>query len=923
MITLNWFHLPCSLHKIIRSITSSIYQPMNARNFLYLPALIFLTIATGCHNFFGRHTTANNPTDGHSGYDDSTLRQTQTPFLLPYNRIIQPAGEVVRYGSTEVENHTLDVKMMPGSNLLAVEDRYGVAVIDPQAKTVLARWEYASDTKYQGLMSTYSGIQVLNEDGKTSIFWSAANGDSHQSYVLKAVWADHHLALADAIPFKPEGDSPLALPNELAIDQEDGTNYLFVVLNGNNRLVKMNLKTHDIQWSQTTGVAPYGLVLANGKAYVSNWGGALPVAGDKAETAGVPYSQSFIDPKTGAINNGTLSVFNAKNGALISEIKMGLHPNDLVSSHDGHFIYVANGNSDNLTVVDATKNEVVATIPVMLFNNKQRLIGDSPNALLLSDDDRRLYVANGLDNAVAVIQLNGASGSVKGFIPTEAYPGGLALSGNTLFVTNLEGEGAHVNSTTITASPGVPKVAGGAYNSHHQLATLSIIPVPSASELQAYTEQVKKLNLSFRAEIAGLIPRKGVAPQPVPERIGEPSVFKHVLYIIKENRTYDQVLGDMPEGDGNADLCIFGSKVTPNEHQLARDFLLLDNYYASGKCSAEGHQWTDAAMVTDYVEKNVRAWFRSYPHVQNDALVYDQNGFIWNNAADHGKSVRIYGEACIPRYAPGTTWADVYNAYKNGKPLKFTNSTTISRVRPMLSPNYACGDDLTIPDQLRAAEFIDELKGYEKQSGDQLPQLMVMALPDDHTAGMRPGTPTPRAEVADNDLAVGRIIEALSKSRFWKNTVVFVTEDDSQAGWDHVSAYRTTGFVASAYSRLKQTVHVNYNQTCMVRTIEQILGIPPMNSIDATAMPMFKCFNNTADFSVYHAQPAQTTIDELNPKLSMLKGHDLYYARQSLRPEFDHIDGGNDDLMNRIIWYSVQKSKPYPRKYAGKDEGDD
>jgi len=894
---------------------------MSTRNCLYFSAVIFITITTGCHGFFGKHSSDSSSTNAHSAYDDSTLRQTKAPFLLPYNRIIQPAGEVVRYGSTEVENHTLDVKVMPGSNLLAVEDRYGIAVIDPQAKNVLARWAYASDPKFRPLMSTYSGIQVLQEDGKTAIFWSAANGGSHQSYVLKAVWADHQLKLTDTITFKPEGESPLALPNELAIDQEDGTNYLFVVLNGNNRLVKMNLKTHDIQWSQPTGVAPYGLVLANGKAYVSNWGGALPAAGDKAETAGVPYGQSFIDPKTGAINNGTVSVFDAKSGAFVSEVKTGLHPNDLVASHEGHFIYIANGNSDNVTVIDAAKNEVAATIPVMMFKEKQHLIGDSPNALLLSDDDHTLYVANGLDNAVAVVQLNGANGSVKGFIPTEAYPCGLALNGNNLFVTNLEGEGAHVNSQSITGGD-VPKVPGGAYNTHHQLATLSIIPIPGAAELSGYTEQVKKLALSFRAEIAGLMPRKNVAPQPVPERIGEPSVFQHVLYIIKENRTYDQVLGDMPEGDGSAELCIFGSKVTPNEHQLSRDFLLLDNYYASGKCSAEGHQWTDAAMATDYVEKNVRAWFRSYPHVQDDALVYDQNGFIWNNAAEHNKSVRIYGEACVPHYAPGTTWADVYNAYKAGKPFKFTNHTTISRVQPMLSPNFACGDDLTIPDQLRATEFIDELKDYEKQSGDQLPQLMVMALPDDHTAGLRPGTPTPRAEVADNDLAVGRIIEALSKSRFWKNTVVFVTEDDSQAGWDHVSAYRTTGFVASAYSRLRQTVHTNYNQTCMVRTIEQILGIPPMNAIDATAMPMFKCFSNRADLAVYHAQPNQIAIDELNPKLSALKGHDLYYAKQSLRPEFDHIDGGNDDLMNRIIWYSAKKSKAYPRKLAGVEDDD-
>lgn len=896
---------------------------MRTRKFSYSLAFILLTTVTGCHNFLGGHTSAKNSADGHSSYDDSTLRQTQAPILLSDNRIIQPAGEVVRYGNTSYENHTLDVKIMPGSDLLAVEDRYGIAVIDPHAKKALARWEYPSDAKFRALMSTYSGIQVLKEDGKTSIFWSAANGDSHQSYVLKAVWNDKKLALDDAISFKPEGDSPLALPNELAIDEEGGINYLFVVLNGNNRLVKMNLKTHDIQWSQPTGVAPYGIVLANGKAYVSNWGGTQAADNDKAETAGVPYGRSFIDPKTGAINNGTVSVFDAKSGAPVAEIKTGLHPNDLVATRDGHFIYVANGNSDNVSVIDAVQNKELGSIPVTLFTDQQRLIGDSPNALLLSADEHTLYVANGLDNALAVIQLNGASGTVKGFIPTEAYPGGLAQNGNTLFVTNLEGEGAHVNSMSIATSKDVPDVPGGAYNSHHQLATLSIIPVPGASELLSYTEQVKRLNLMFRTKIARLMPRKDVAPQPVPERIGEPSVFKHVLYIIKENRTYDQVLGDMAEGDGRADLCTFGSKVTPNEHQIARDFLLLDNYYASGKCSAEGHQWTDAAMVTDYVEKNVRAWFRSYPHVQNDALVYDQNGFIWNNAADHGKSVRIYGEACTPHYAPGTSWASIYDAYKTGTPFKFTNSSTISRVRTMLSSNFACGGDLTIPDQLRATEFIDELKDYEKQPGDQLPQLMVMALPDDHTAGMRPGTPTPRAQVADNDLAVGRIIEALSKSRFWKNTVVFVTEDDSQAGWDHVSAYRTTGFVASAYSRLKQTVHINYNQTCMVRTIEQILGIPPMNAIDATALPMFKCFNSTANLAVYHAQANQIALDELNAKLSELKGRGLYYARQSMRPEFDHIDGGNDDLMNRIIWYSIKRSAPYPKKYAGKDTDGD
>ncbi|MDI3319425.1 alkaline phosphatase family protein [Pinibacter soli] len=243
----------------------------------------------------------------------------------------------------------------------------------------------------------------------------------------------------------------------------------------------------------------------------------------------------------------------------------------------------------------------------------------------------------------------------------------------------------------------------------------------------------------------------------------------------------------MKEGDGEASLCSFGATITPNQHQLARDFQLMDNYYVAGKCSAEGHQWTDAGMVTDYIEKNVGAWYRSYPHVQYDALVYGANGFIWNHALSYGKSVRIYGEACRATYQK----KDLITQFQDPEQRKafaFTNVSTIAGVRPILSQNYPAGDDLPISDQYRADGFIKELNEYENMAGDQLPQLMVMALSNDHTLGTRPGAPTPNAMVADNDLALGRIIEALSHSRFWKETVIFVTEDDSQAGWDHVSA---------------------------------------------------------------------------------------------------------------------------------------
>jgi YVTN family beta-propeller protein len=888
--------------------------------------VILLGCLTACHSI-----KKNNPLGDqeqinmHSAYDDSTLTNKVLPVMMPYNRLIDPAGKVISFGDPRVENHSLDIELIPQTSILAVEDRFGITLIDIIERKVIARWAYSSDPKYSGLMSTYSGLKIWHTGSETQLFWSAAERNAGRSYVMQAKWDGKKISILNAFSFKPVAPSPMALPNELVINTENYKNYLYVVLNGNNQVAKIDLESQKTIWSKSTGVAPYGIALIGHQIFVTNWGGAMPAADTAGrETAGVPYGSTYIDPKTGATSTGTVQVFDVADGNLIKEIPVGLHPNAIIASKDGRFLYVANANSDNVSVISISGLSVVQNIPVELMPGKKGFIGDSPNALAINDDGTTLYVANGLDNAVADIKL-GANSAAKGsgkteitsFIPTEAYPGGLLLDGNTLFVTNLEGEGSGISTKEFKANDVPADVI--AYNSHHQKATISIIPIPGKQILKQYTEKVKKLNLTFREEIAQLVPRKNIAPKPIPERIGEPSVFKHVLYIIKENRTYDQVLGDMPEGKGMPSLCIYGDSITPNQHQIARNFLLLDNYYVSGKCSAEGHQWTDAAMVTDYVEKNVRAWFRSYPHVQEDALVYDTNGFIWNNAADHGKKVRIYGEASKPNYDEKLSWTNIYDNYKAGVPFKFYNTSTISRVRPMLSQNYPASDELKITDQIRASAFIKELKEYEDRPGDELPELMVMALSLDHTEGTRPGFPTPRAMVADNDLALGRIVEAVSKSRFWKNTVIFVTEDDSQGGWDHMSAYRTGGFVISPYSRLQKTVSTNYNQTCVVRSIEQILGIPPMNIIDATALPMFKCFTDKPSEYTYEAIPNRIALNEMNPRLAALNGKALYYAKASLQPEFDHVDGGSDDLLNHILWYAAKGKKVYPAKLAGKD----
>ncbi len=905
-------------------------KPLQFQFVLWWVAFQSLFQLTSCRQFSSPHTRSSDleKTNQHAAYDDSTLQSITLPVLMPYNRIINPAGETIVYGDEALENHTLDLKSISGTDFTVIEDRYGIAMLNHQTKKIVARWSFGS-SGFKDFMSTYSGIEVLKEGTHTRLFWSAArNNKPRQSAVFEIHWNGKALTFKDTIQFQPTPDAPLALPNEVAVQQENGRSYLYVVLNGNNQLAKIDLATKKPIWTVATGAAPYGLTLLGNKAFVSNWGGDLPSGNSTQETAGIPYGKIPIDPKTGASEKGSVHVFSTQNGQLIQTIATGLHPNDIISSLDGKYVFVANGNSDNVTVIDAQSMTVSETISVKIDPGATGFIGDTPNALALSPDGTQLYVANGMDNAVAVVQLGAqasASGTgpsrMQGFIPTEAYPGGLTIVNDLLLVTNLEGEGARINSQQIkNADKEVARFPAGAYNSHHQKATLSVIPLPDSPKLQAYTATVKSLMLYFRTELARLSPRPNQPPRPMPERIGEPSVFTHVLYIIKENRTYDQVLGDLPQGNGAKELCLYGDSITPNQHKLARDYLLLDNYYASGKCSAEGHQWTDAAMVTDYVEKNVRAWFRSYPHVQNDALVYSQKGFIWNNAADHGKTVRIYGEACMPEMDEKLTWTDIYTQYKAGKPLTFHNESTISRVRPWLSPIFPGSDELKITDQLRADAFIKELNAYEKQPGDALPNLMVMALSTDHTVGLRPGMPTPNAMIADNDLALGRIIEAVTKSRFWKNTVIFVTEDDSQAGWDHVSAYRTTGFVVSPYSKLKRTISVNYNQTSMVRSIEQILGIPPMNLLDATALPMFECFEKSPSLQPFASLPSRIPLNQMNKGLSLLEGKALYFARQSMRPEYDHIDNGNDAMLNRILWFAGKKNRPYPAHLAGTDE---
>lgn len=841
---------------------------------------------------------------------------------LPYDRQLMPAGIIVAIGDSSKENHTLDCSLSPDEKYLAIQERYSIVFLSTSTHQIVYSLPLDSIPELKKAMCSFSGITWYHKSTEDFVFFSASMTKS-VSYVVQLKWTGKMATLYHLFKYYPVPPSILALPNGLLICNEEGHDYMYVVLNGNNQLLKQHLVTGDTVWIKNTGIAPYGIARSQNKIYVSNWAGRVPKV-ENVNVAGAPWEMASIDPSTAACNEGSVSVFEPAHGMLVKEILVGLHPNSIIAGPDGSHIFLTNSNSDMVSVINTLQDTVCENISTTLQGDFNTYFGDSPNGLAITADGRTLYVANGMDNALAVISLGNKAQKessnersiVQGFIPTAAYPSSISISKDKkLYITNLESFGAILPFTHVSKQ-------GMAYNAHHMLASISYLKVPAKKQLQSYTKTVIAANQLERLKSAQLPPRTGAAPRPLPERIGEPSAFKHVLYIIKENRTYDQVLGDVTRGNGDSSLCIFGQQVTPNTHKLVDDFTLMDNFFVSGKCSAEGHSWADASIVTDYIEKDVRSWFRSYPHTLDDALVYAPTGNIWDNARNHGLNVRIYGEAATPIFNDSLSWNDIYESFLRKETFQFTNQSTLNTVRDLLSPNYPGYDGHKIPDVLRAATFIKELEHYESIEGDSLPQLMVMALPSDHTAGNRPGYPTPQAMVADNDIALGRIIEAISHSRFWNNTVVFIAEDDSQAGWDHVSAYRTEALVISPYSRIPHAIHTAYNQPSMVRTIEQILGLPPMNIQDAIATPMAACFTDVPDYASYNSVKNNIPLDEMNAALSLLTGRQLYYARLSLDPQFDGIDTGDDDLFNHILWYACNMKTPYPLKYIEKRSDD-
>ena len=569
-------------------------------------------------------------------------------------------------------------------------------------------------------------------------------------------------------------------------------------------------------------------------------------------------------------------------------------------------------------MIDTRTDKIVETICAR--QNPGDVFGAQPDALAFDKSGKTLFACNGTQNAVAVFQFKPGGSKLLGLIPAGWFLGAIQFDPRhkKIDVANLKS----IGGTPQRARSGLGNGAG--FNTKQYAGSLSLISVPSKRELQKDTQTaLANLRYPLLAQ-AKLPPRENRPPLPVPERVGEPSVFQHVIYIIKENRSYDQVLGDVSEGNGDADLCVFGQRVTPNEHKLVHDFTLLDNTYCSGILSADGHNWTDSGIATDYIERSFAGWPRSYPSGGDgadtaDALAYSPAGFIWNDALAHGKTVRDFGEFTSdqkrwkdPTRKGKPGFLDCYSNFVNGADeIVLSDEPDIEALRPFIVTNTV-GWDLDVPDVFRAAQFAKDLKQFEAVG--KMPNLVIIWLPNDHTSGAKAGSPRPEAQVADNDLAMGQIVEAVSHSKFWTNTCIFAIEDDPQDGWDHVSSYRTTAYVISPYTKRGAVVHTQYNQTSLLRTMELMLGLPPMNQMDATATPLFDCFTNTPDFTAFNAVTNNVPLNEMNPPPKRIADAVLRKdAVVSATLPLDKPDQCPEDLFNRILWRAMKgPNTPYP-----------
>ncbi len=741
-----------------------------------------------------------------------------------------------------------------------------VSLVDWKANKSLAHVSFQGAAGLGGVRydpSTDRALVTIANHGQAEL-WSIRRDGTHTAWTLGASANSGALAASERIAVVP-----LIHGNMLAIAD---------LQKGNVRTVK-------------TEIAPFGAALNHDStiAYVTNWGGRMPKAGDlTAPTGFAAAADRVVTDERGIASTGTVLRIDLIMGTTEKTIPVGLHPTAIVWDEPSARLYVANGNQDSISVIDTNRNVVAQTFLLQPFLRKAP--GIAPTALAFADGN--LYVACGGINAVAI--LDAKTGEQKGLIPTAWYPNSLAIAEGHLAIGTLLGVGSGWRD-----DPKHKYV-------HSNRGSIHVLPMPTGAQLASFTNAVTVNNLMV-LPAGDERPRTGVKPVPVPERAGEPSTIEHIVYIVKENRTYDQVLGDLGKGNGDPSFAIYGKDVTPNQHKLARDFVTLDNFYAAGGNSADGHQWLTQANETEYC-----LWpgyeGRSYPFDGSDPIAPAAGGFIWEAAQKMKKSVRIFGEYAGLTRVPGDARAEMLKQWKSGADFtsKWNVVAPIAPLNNILVKNYPAYTT-NIPDVVRAQIFLSEFKKW-----DTMPNLTLIQMPSNHTQGTTPGASSAKAMVADNDYAVGQIVEALSHSKFWNKMLILIVEDDAQNGVDHVDGHRTVALAVSPYIKRGAVDSTFYSNPGMLKTIELILGLPTMSLFDLIAADMRASFTDTPDLTPFDLEQPKHDLFEVNPPLKALHGPARRDAAASAKMEWNIPDRAPAGKLNRILWADA---KGYGVKY--------
>ncbi|MEJ2634380.1 MAG: beta-propeller fold lactonase family protein [Calditrichia bacterium] len=789
-----------------------------------------------------------------------TLEKIESQRIrLPNGWKLTPVGRSLPLGDLP-----LNMAVSPSGKWLAVTNN---GQSDQTIQLIDIHRQRIRDTVFVG--KAWIGL-VFSDDGK-ALYASGGNDNR----ILKFDISEKQLEPVDTFiigkPW-PEKISPAGI----ALD--DARKLLYTVTTENNSLYILDLSKHEVAGRYPLGGEGYTCRLSPDRKvlYISCWGC------DKVQ------------------------MFDTEHRRFLGAIPVGDNPNDMCLSRSGGFLYVANANDNSVSVIDLTKRKVIETLNSALYPDA--LTGSTSNSVALSEDEKTLYVANADNNCLAVFDVSrpGNSGSL-GFIPTGWYPTCVRIVKDNIFVANGKGFSSLANpdgpnparrggdvryqkgdSTKVIKE----QYIGGLFRGR-----LSIIPVPDEEQLSAYSLAVYH-NSPYKKEMENLV--NGEPRNPIPRRVGDVSPIRYVFYVIKENRTYDQVLGDVKDGNGDTSLVLFGERITPNQHAVASQFVLLDNFYVDGEVSADGHNWSMGAYATDFLEKTWPTRYGGrggfYNAEGTREIANNKNGFLWDFCKRYGVTYRTYGE-----------FADNY------KP-------NIPVLKDHLCP-YFTGWDESVADTTRFSQWRRDFDSL--LTAGSLPQLSTIRFINDHTEGLRKGRPTPFAHVADNDLAVGLFLDHLSHSPVWKESAVFIVEDDAQNGPDHVDAHRTTAYVAGGFVKRQFVDHTMYSTSSMLRTIELILGLPPMSQYDAAATPMWRCFMDTTEAEPFTAKPAQVDLTERN--LAMNK-----WQRMSEEFNFTKEDRAPDAAFNEVLWVAVKGEDipcPPPVHAAffkkNKDEKDD